>query len=576
MGMDGIVMGLLDRLKTRFSSENIRDFIQECLYVWHYIVVYRHSVLIHLVLGIISIVMVLISSIASKVLIDAVVGFDSSHIVFGACLMMGMRLGSIVFKSVSSYIGASVNIKVQNELQHELYCRILKTDWQSLEGFRSGDLLQRISSDASTVAGGVTSFLPSLICCLIQFVGAFVIILNTDPIMGLIGLIGVPLTGLCYTLLLRRMRRYNREMKEVYSDVISFQQESLENITTIKSFGLMNWYGLQMEKVHQKYRSKVLENSRFTANTSALMSLVSLVSYMSCFCWGVYRLWQHQISYGEMTMFLQLSSLLGNAFSSMVGLVPTCISITISARRILNLVELNEENLNVPEGLDQEESLSVRIDNVDFEYQGGEPVLKKVNFKAEDGELVCLTGPSGEGKTTLLRIILGLVSATNGQAVLVGSSGKHYPLSAATRHVFGYVPQGNQVFSGTIAQNLRLAKEDASDEELMEVLKIACADGFVKRLGGLEHEVGGRDKRLSEGQAQRLAVARALLRNAPVLLLDEATSALDSETECRMLKNLMECGRVKTCILVTHRDSAKQICSSYYHILDGALMKESE
>ncbi|MBQ7889144.1 MAG: ABC transporter ATP-binding protein [Erysipelotrichaceae bacterium] len=570
-----LCMTLVEKLKERFKSENIRDFIQECLWVWKYIVRYKGTVMLHIVMGVVSIVMVLVSSVASKVLIDAVVGFNSGIIVSAAVWMLGMRLGSIGVKSISSHMSASVNIRVQNEIQSEIYRRILRTDWQSLERFRSGDLLHRISSDASTVAGGVTGFLPSLITCSVQFAGAFIIIMSSDPMMAVITLIGVPVTGLCSTFLLRKMRRYSREMKDVYSDVVSFQQESLQNITSIKSFGIMDWFGTQMDEVHHQYRHKYLQYSRFSVGASAFMSLLSLMAYICCFGWGVYRLWQGKISYGEMTMFLQLSSMLGTAFSSMIGLVPNAISITTSARRVMAVVELPEEKLEAEPGFKEEKSFTLMLDGVDFEYQGGAPVLKKADFEAKDGELVCLSGPSGEGKTTLLRIMLGLIEPTHGKAYLKGESGKVYPLSAATRQVFGYVPQGNQIFSGTIEENLRLAAFDASEEELIEALKAACAYDFVMALPeGIHHVVGGRDKRLSEGQAQRLAVARALLKKAPVLLLDEATSALDSETEEKMLENLMNSGLVHTCILVTHRPAAKKICSSSYLIRDGALTKE--
>ena len=196
-------MALLAKLKRKLTSENIRDFIQECTWLGGYIARYKGAVLLHVLIGIISIVMALLSSVASKVLIDAVIGFNSGAIGGAAAFMIGMRVGSIVFKSVATQLGASVNIKVQNEIQHELYVRILKTDWQSLENFRSGDLLHRISSDAGMVASGVTNFIPSLLTNLVQFIGAFVIIMSTDPIMALITLVGVPLSGLGSTVLLR-------------------------------------------------------------------------------------------------------------------------------------------------------------------------------------------------------------------------------------------------------------------------------------------------------------------------------------------------------------------------------------
>lgn len=565
-------MKAIQWLREKIGSGRFQGLMHECLWVWQYIRRYRGAVAVHVLLGVLGIAMSLGSSVASKYLIDAVIGYDSGSIGMAAAMMVGMRLGNIVMKSVSTRVSARISIRVQNEIQGEIYRRILATDWQSLESFRSGDLLNRIGSDASTISGGVTGFIPSLISCAVQFVGAFLIILHYDPVMAVIALVGVPVTGLCSTFLLRSMRGYSRQMKESYADVVSFQQDSFQNITTIKAFGAMDRFGKQLDSVQGKYREKYLEYSRFSVWTSALMSLLSLLAYIGCFGWGVYRLWQGQITYGEMTLFMQLSATLGAAFSSIIGLVPNGISITTSAGRLMAIVQLPEEDTDSQEGFEQEESYTLRLSGVNFHYRGGESVLSGTDFVARPGELVSLTGPSGEGKTTLLRIMLGLLLPSEGEACLIGQSGKRYTLSAATRKVFGYVPQGNQVFTGTVADNLRLSAPDATDEELAAALKAACAYEFVMALpDGLNQEIGGRDKRLSEGQAQRLAVARALLRKAPILLLDEATSALDMETEAKLLKNLMESGLVHTCILVTHRPAAKEVCTRSYHIRDSVV-----
>lgn len=562
-------------IKKRIDNGRFRDLMGEILWVLRYIIRYRSFVAVHLLLGILSIAMTLGSSIASKFLIDAVIRFDSGIIGTAASLMLGTRLAGIALNALSSRIAAAINIRVQNELQAEVYRRILNTDWLSLEGFRSGDLLSRLSSDVGVVSGGVTGFIPQLISSGLQFVGAFAIIMYYDPVMAVIALVGVPLTGLCSTFLIHKMRRNNREMKDLYAGVMSFQQDSFQNITTIKAFGVMDWFGSRLERLQKDYHNKYLDYSAFSVWTGALMNLLSLLAYIGCFGWGVYRMWQGAISYGEMTMFMQLSGILGAAFSSMVGLVPQGISVTTSAGRVMAVTELPEEQTHPLPGFDREERWTLKLEHVNFSYKSGAPVLTGAGFEARPGELVCLTGPSGEGKTTLLRVMLGLLRPTEGSAFLEGGSGRQYPLCAATRSCFGYVPQGNRLFAGTIADNLRVSKPDATEEEMIRALKIACAYDFVMALpGGLNHVVGGRDKRLSEGQAQRLGVARALLRQAPILLLDEATSALDMATEERLLTNLMESGMVSTCILVTHRPAGKNLCSRSYRIRAGAVEEE--
>ena len=228
---------------------------------------------------------------------------------------------------------------------------------------------------------------------------------------------------------------------------------------------------------------------------------------------------------------------------------------------------LPEEDKNVPDGLLDEDKLDIVMENVSFRYQNGDTVLEPFDFTARHGDVIAITGPSGEGKTTLLRLLLGLVSPDSGKAELLGESGVRYPITAGTRGIFAYVPQGNSVFSGTIAENLRLVRPDAADEELEAVLKIACAWDFVSQFpDGLHHRLGTGGRGVSEGQAQRLAIARALLRKAPILLLDEATSGLDIATERQLLENLRGCGLLHTCILVTHRPESTRFCSRSYEI----------
>ena len=568
-------MGLFHEIRQKIDNGKA-DFLLEIQWLWQYICRYRFTVLIHILLGVLGILMGLGSSVASKFLIDAVIGYKTGKIGLAAALMIGMQLGNIAMKSMASRVGAVINIRVQNEIQADIYDRILATNWEAVEQFRSGDLLNRLNSDAGTVASGVTSFIPSLISGAVQFLGAFCIILFYDPAMALIALLGVPFSVLGSRLLVRRMRNHNRAMKAIHSDVMSFEEDSFQNLTSIKAFGITELFFEKMAAMQQKYRDTYLDYNRFSVRTSALMSLMGMVVSAACFGWGVFRLWSGVITYGVMTMFLQLASMLGSACSSLIGLVPTAISISTSAGRIMSVVQLPSESPAVEPAFQQERAFSIQLENVHFSYQNGTSVLHAASLTARPGELVALTGPSGEGKTTILRILLGLILPQQGTAELIGESGLRYTLSAGTRTAFGYVPQGNQIFSGTVAENLRVSSPDATDEELIEVLKVACAYEFVMALpGGLDHVIGGRDKRLSEGQAQRLAVARALLQRAPILLLDEATSALDMELESQLLKNLMESGMVHTCILVTHRPAGKALCSRSYYIRDGGIREET-
>lgn len=565
-------MDFFRRIIEKIKSGWLRELGAELRWMWQYVRRYRLIIAVHILLGVVGILLSLASSVASKYLIDAVTGYHAGAIGAAAGYMVGMLAGNILMKSISGRVGAVLSIRVHNEIQREVYRRILGADWQTLETFRSGDLLSRLNSDVSTLSGGVIGFIPSLISALVQFLGAFAIILYYDPTMALIALIGVPVSALCSRVMVRRMREHNRRMKEIGSDVMSFQQDSFQNLTSIKAFGIAGHFCRRMEALQGTYQEAYLAYNLFSVRASAFLSVVGTVVSMSCFGWGVYRLWAGAITFGSMTLFLQLASVLSASFSSLVGLVPTLISLSTSAGRIMAVTELPEEKFTPAPWLRDARAVSICLDHVDFSYQGGEAILSDVSITAAPGDLIAFTGPSGEGKTTLLRILLGLVRPTDGTAELTGADGERCPLSAATRDIFGYVPQGSSLFAGTIRENLTLAAPSASDREIWEALDIACAGDFVRALPQrLDHQVGGRTTGLSEGQGQRLAIARAILRGAPVLLLDEATSALDERTEQALLTRLMSSGRIRTCLLVTHRPGALRYCTRIYRVSDGRI-----
>ena len=565
----------LRKIRKKIKSGALREFYHEALWVWGYIRRYRLAVGIYILLGLLSTLMGLGTSVASKYLIDAVTGYKTGTIGAAAAAMAGMLLLGIALRSVSSLVGAKNSVYIRNEIQAEIYGTVLNTAWEPLEDYRPGDLLSRLTSDVDTVAASVTGFAPGLISGLAQFFGALIIMFYFDITMALIALIAVPVSAVLSRLLLGRMREHNRQMKAISSDVMSFYEDSLTNITSIKAFDITGLFYGKMRGLQQRYQKEYLDYNRFSVRTSIFLSLVGTVVSAGCFGWGVFRLWSGAITYGSLTMFLQLASSLSSSFSALIGLVGSAISISTSAGRIMAVVQLPAEPCG--DALPQEElsCAAVSIDHAAFSYQNGEPVLKNACFSARPGELVALTGPSGEGKTTMLRLLLGLIRPQQGTAELVCGE-TSYPLSAETRSAFAYVPQGNSMFAGTIRENLLLTNPSAGEGQLEQVLRTACAYDFVMELpGGLDYAVGGRGKGLSEGQAQRLAVARALLRGAPILLLDEATSALDEATEHQLLQNLMHSGLVHTCIFVTHRPAATTICSRRFRVADGTVQEEA-
>lgn len=560
-------MAFFDHVKRTFRKQDPQQLKQECLWLLSRMRQYKEKILTVGLLGIIGTIMNLASNVASKYLIDAVTGYSADMLKRTAVIMALMMLGSLILQGISSRISASVHTHIKNEMQHLTYGRILRAGWEALEPYRSGDLLNRLTSDVTTVSDGIISFLPSLVISVIRFAGAFGIMLFYDPVMALIALLGVPVTLALSRIMLGEMRRHNLEMKDLTGEVMSFQEDSFRNLTSIKAFSITDRFETEMHRLQGIYTNAFLSYNALQIGISSFLSLVSMAVTAACFGWCIYQLWNGRITYGSLTLFLQLASTLRGSFSSVISLARQVISITTSAGRIMAVEALPEEALELPQGLTEEKGLSIQIRQASFRYHNGDSVLDTFDFTANLGDMIAIIGPSGEGKTTLLRLLLGLVEPCSGQAMLVGSTGKHYPISAGTRSVFAYVPQGNSVFAGTIAENLRLVNPHATDAELVQALKTACAWEFVSRFpDGIHHLLGAGGRGISEGQAQRLAIARALLRNAPILLLDEATSGLDAATERQLLENLRQCGQLHTYILVTHRPESTRFCSRTYEI----------
>ena len=274
------------------------------------------------------------------------------------------------------------------------------------------------------------------------------------------------------------------------------------------------------------------------------------------------------------------SGKLSSAFNSVVSIIPTFLTSSVSAHRIRELIELPREK-HIPESSQllslAEYGFEVRFQDLDFSYSEEKQVIRDSNFRAAPGEIVALVGPSGEGKTTMIRLILGLIHPEEGNAYLLAVDGTRVEMNADSRCLFSYVPQGNAILSGTIAENMRMVREDATDEEIVEALKIACAWDFISQMpDGINSKVGERGRGFSEGQSQRIAIARAVLRDAPIMLLDEATSALDVATERKVLRNIIQQRPNKTCIVTTHRPTVLNMCQRVYRVLDARVTELSE
>lgn len=566
---------MLRKIIEKIRAGMLRDMIDETKWIYGYTSRYKRGILVYILLGFGATVLGLAASVASKYLIDAVTGHTNSVIIRIAAIYVGFSLVRILLNAVSQRVNAKLSVKTSNEIRADVFHRFLSVDWQMSLDYHSGDLLSRVSDDVNTVAGSVLGWIPSLLINSVQFLATLAVILVYDPMMALIALLSAPATVLLSRFFIRKMRTFGKEVRQSQAKLTAFYEESLQNLQAIKAFSLHDTFGNRLDALQQLYRDVTLDYNLFSVRTNLLMSTLGFIVSGLCFAWGVYRLWSGYISFGTMTLFIQLAALVASSFSALVSLVPSAISATISAGRIMAILNLPCEDLSADEDSRAlmenalREGVSIHADHVSFAYQNGRQVFQGFDLHAQSGEIIGIVSPSGGGKTTLIRMLLGLITPAEGKITL--ESGRFQaPLSPCMRPLISYVAQEKVIFSGTIADTLRMANPMASDEQLTEVLQSACAWEFVSALPqGIHTPLGERGSGLSEGQIQRLAIARALLGDAPILLLDEATSALDIETEQKVLQHMLSSGKRRTVVVTTHRPTVLLSCTHVYSITDG-------
>lgn len=561
----------LGTLVRRWREGTLKELTEDWRWIFAFTRRYRWAVVCYVIMGVASASLSLVSALAGKYAIDIITGYHFSQLGTMAAVMVGSTLSSLLLRSLISRVSTKISLYVSNDIQALVFDGILDADWLSLNAYSSGELTSRFNTDVTTVASNAISWLPNLLIGGYTFVATFLVIFHYDHVMALLALASAPFLLLSSSHLIKRMRGHNQRMKEAGSALMGYEVEAFSNLDTIKSFGLMDTCAEGLHQRQETFKKANLDYNRFSIQTEAVISLLGSAVQMAAFGYCLYLLWSGRIVYGTMTLFLSQSAKLSTTFRSLVGVVPAFLTSAVSARRIRELTELAREPRTAGDAAVGQGGFSVCMENVHFSY-GGEPVVRNAQFLARPGEIVALVGPSGGGKTTMLRLMLGLVRPGQGRVYLRSADGVETAAGMDVRPLIAYVPQGNTVLSGTIADNLRLVRPEATEEEMERALRLACAWDFVSRMPqGLESSVGERGRGLSEGQAQRLAIARAILKDAPVLLLDEATSALDVATERQVLRSIVAGCPDKTCIITTHRPTVLGLCGRVYRVLDGVV-----
>lgn len=469
-------------------------------------------------------------------------------------LMVAMQVVGIV----STLLSAVLNEKFSFGIRKQIYEKIIRSHWMDVKRYHTGDLMTRLTSDAGAIADGIIGTIPNIIILFVELLMVFVTLFIYSPLLALFAMLVAPVAAIVSFFLGKKLKKLQVKVQESESNYRSFLQESLANLLVVKSFANEDYSVDRLTTLREERFSWVFKRTKMSIASSTVMSMTFQLGYIVAFAYGAWQISTGQITYGTMTVFLTLVNRVQAPIIGLAQQIPRVVSVLASAGRVIELQNIPVED-RLPEKV-KSDKIGVDIENLSFGYTD-EIVLDNVSLNIKPGEFIAIIGESGIGKTTLLRIIMSFMGNYTGKVDFFDENGLTDPANANTRRFIAYVPQGNTLFSGTVRENIRMGKLDATDEEMWDALKLSAGYDFVKELpNGLYTVIGERGHGISEGQAQRIAIARAFVRKAPLLILDEATSALDENTEKEVIKGLQQLEPRPTCIVVTHRKSILAYC----------------
>jgi len=508
-------------------------------------------------IGLGMVVVSLIQVWAMQRAIDVAAGAREGNIFVATGVIAFFILCEFALSISSVWVKNILGIKAQNKMQQRMLDRILRSEWHGKEKRHSGDIINRLESDVNTVVNFLTETIPNTVSVLALFFGAFFYLFSMDKFLAVAIVIMLPLFLGFSRIYIGQMRRLTRQVRDSDSKVQSVLQETIQHRMLIKTLESDSAMVDKLEDTQSELRQNVIKRTRFRVYTNLVINFGFAFGYLFAFLWAALRMLDHTLTFGGMTAFLQLVNRIQGPARNLTSLIPSFVGVFTAAERLMELEENPLEEQGEPIEIDA--PCGVKLTDVSYSYDDSEDVvINHLDFDFYPGSCTAILGETGAGKTTLIRLILALVHPTEGKAEIYNSQEKR-ALSPRMRCNFVYVPQGNTLLSGTIRDNLRLGNLSASDEDMYEALHQACAD-FVKELpDGLETQCTEAGGGLSEGQAQRITIARALLRNRSIMLFDEATSALDPETEKQLLQNILA-NHDKTVIFITHRPAVVDYC----------------
>ena len=550
-------MNIFQKIKNYFTPEESKYTAKEILkWLWAAWKGNRFQAVLNASLGLMSVGVSLAAVWAIQNAIDIAAGAKEGSIYWAVGIMALIVLLNFGINIATVWVKNILGIRARNRMQQRILDRILRSEWHSKEKRHTGDVINRLATDVGHVINFLTETMPNSLSTLALFIGAFVYLYTMDKFLSLIIVGMVPIVILLSRFYMRKMRQLSRDVRTCDSKVQSVLTETVQNRMLIKIMESDDAMIDKLENTQSELRQMVVKRTMFSVIANFILNFGFSFGYLVAFLWSAIRLSNHTLTFGGMTAFLQLVNRVQGPAKSLTKLVPEFVYVFTSAERLMELEDnpLEEQGqpiyLNAPCG--------IKLNNVTFAYEEGGNVVEDLSFDFKPGSCTAILGETGAGKTTLVRMILALMFPQKG-SVEIYNNKESKPLSPLMRCNFVYVPQGNTLLSGTIRDNLMLGKLDATEEEMEEALRMSCADFVLELPEGLDTVCSESGGGLSEGQAQRIAIARALLRDRSIMLFDEATSALDPDTERKLLKNILD-KHDKTIIFITHRPAVMEYC----------------
>lgn len=555
------------KLRSLFNIPNSHYSAREILrWLWRAWRGNRLQAVVNATLGLLDVAVSLSSVWAVKHAIDVASHTTEGSLYWAVALMGLLILCGFAINISAVWVRNILGIKAQNRMQQRMLDRILRSEWRGKEKRHSGDVLNRLEFDVNNVVNFLTETVPNTLSVLALFIGSFCYLFSMDPWLAAIIVFMLPVFILSSKVYVGHMRKLTRQVRNSDSKVQSVLQETIQHRMLIKTMEKDEAMVDRLEGMQSELRHNVVKRTKFSVFSNLILNFGFALGYLTAFLWSALRMSAGTLTFGGMTAFLQLVAKIQGPARNLTKLVPAFVSVFTAAERLMELEENPLEEQGEPIYLNKAEGgVGIKFCNVTYAYDDGRRnVIDNLTFDFKPNSCTAILGETGAGKTTIVRLILALLHPVKGN-VTIYNKVEEKDISPRIRCNLVYVPQGNTLLSGSIRDNLRMGKLNATDEEMYAALDKACA-GFVKELpDGLATNCAEAGGGLSEGQAQRIAIARALLREGSVMIFDEATSALDPETERTLLKNLLG-EHSHTIIFITHRPAVVDYCDNVLRI----------